>query len=525
MRTHSENSIFISFSLLLIFHFPLVLQAQGIPEAGILLYGKVTDENEQLVTSGDLTWTYAPPEGDPVSITIPLRRIEAPGQTFSYVVIFPVESVAEGQTLSPNTLRFPSANVVYTRSATLNGKLFVPSAPEEENTREHTPKDHRGGVFRLDLEPCELPLAPSTTATDGAFIDKIVLDWETLTTETTTYEIWRNGIDDLPSATKIAETAAPPFEDENINPGTTYFYWVRAINECGESPFSVTAQGFSALPTPSPSPTTTPTLTPAITLTPTTTPTLTPTPEPTSTTTPTLTFGPTMTLTLTPSQTATPTLTITPTTTSTVTPTQTLVPTTTPTLTSFPSITLTLTPSQEASPTFTLSPTPSQTPPPTSSPSPTTPALTLTPTSSITLTLTPSQTVTKTLTASPTPTLSQTSTPSNSPTPTSTIPERQDSDGDGYSDFYETNIADTNPNDSADRPMLGDINADGNVNTRDAILLYRARVGVISSSSIRFTPDFADVDANGLIEIRDAIILYRWTIGFPGFEVLPHVDP
>jgi len=62
----------------------------GIPEPGIILYGKVNDDQGTLITGGNLVWTFTPSGGgDPVSITTPLSEIEGAGGPFSYSVLIP----------------------------------------------------------------------------------------------------------------------------------------------------------------------------------------------------------------------------------------------------------------------------------------------------------------------------------------------------------------------------------------------------------------------------------------------------
>lgn len=122
-------------------------------------------------------------------------------------------------------------------------------------------------------------------------------------------------------------------------------------------------------------------------------------------------------------------------------------------------------------------------------------------------------------TATPSPSPSPTLTPSPSPTEP---PPGFDSDGDGYSDLYETTMG-TSPANPTDAPTTGDIDDDGEVTAVDAVELYRAiRDGSLSALFARqaTSPTALDFNLDGAVTAADAIYLYRWTLGAPGYEVL-----
>lgn len=221
--------------------------------------------------------------------------------------------------------------------------------------------------------------------------------------------------------------------------------------------------------------------------------------------------------------------TATPTATQTQAPTPSLTPP--PTLT--PSPTPSPTPTQTATPSSTPSPTASPTESPTESPAATAPPPTSTPAPTATLTSTPSPTATPTpsATSSPTapptltpiPTTTFAPTPSLSPTPSPTptlTPDpgtQVDSDGDGYADGYETDVALTDPSDAQSRPTLGDVDGDGKVTLVDSLLLSRLLSGRIQSDTL-LRPD---LDLDGECTSNDALILYRWLVQSPGYEIIP----
>lgn len=69
----------------------------GVPKPGLVLYGKVLDEEGQQLFDGELVWTYTPSDGGPaVAISATLKTIEGPGGPYSYRTIVPLESEEPG---------------------------------------------------------------------------------------------------------------------------------------------------------------------------------------------------------------------------------------------------------------------------------------------------------------------------------------------------------------------------------------------------------------------------------------------
>ena len=68
----------------------------GLPRPGLILYGQVIDNEGQLVTEGDLVATYTPDTGDPIAVTVPLRAIPGPAETYSYSLVVPIETAVPG---------------------------------------------------------------------------------------------------------------------------------------------------------------------------------------------------------------------------------------------------------------------------------------------------------------------------------------------------------------------------------------------------------------------------------------------
>lgn len=120
-------------------------------------------------------------------------------------------------------------------------------------------------------------------------------------------------------------------------------------------------------------------------------------------------------------------------------------------------------------------------------------------------------------TPSPTliPTQIPTATPTLTPIPTPT-PHENDQDGDGYDDAFELEQG-FDPNDPCSQPALGDVDGDGRVTIRDAILLYRWKTGLMDGTGL-LEPD---LNCDGVADVRDALVLYRWIANPALMPVIP----
>jgi fibronectin type 3 domain-containing protein len=89
-------------------------------------------------------------------------------------------------------------------------------------------------------------------ASDATSCTAVTVSWSA-SAGASSYEIWRNTLDDSGSAASIGTDVASPFDDTGAAPGTTYYYWVTATNVCGTSAFSLSDSGSrdaSATPAP-----------------------------------------------------------------------------------------------------------------------------------------------------------------------------------------------------------------------------------------------------------------------------------
>ena len=101
---------------------------------------------------------------------------------------------------------------------------------------------------------CTPPSAPTgVSASDGTYTDKVRVTWNSVS-GATAYEVWRSNDSDSSSASKLGDSTISPFGDSSVTPGTTYYYWVKARNDCGTSDFSLSDSGYAHTTTPPPPP-------------------------------------------------------------------------------------------------------------------------------------------------------------------------------------------------------------------------------------------------------------------------------
>jgi len=94
-----------------------------------------------------------------------------------------------------------------------------------------------------DGGPCTPPAAPANVvASDATSCTAVTVSW-TAAAGATSYEIWRNTVNDSASALSVGTDLASPFDDGSAAPGTSYFYWVTGANPCGSSAFSLPDTG------------------------------------------------------------------------------------------------------------------------------------------------------------------------------------------------------------------------------------------------------------------------------------------
>jgi len=98
----------------------------------------------------------------------------------------------------------------------------------------------------MQWRPPSPPPAPTNVqASDGSYTDRVLISW-TDSAGATGYVVFLNTVNQSATAAQIGTVSASPFSDLSANPGTVYYYWVKAQNTVGDSPFSIGDSGYRA---------------------------------------------------------------------------------------------------------------------------------------------------------------------------------------------------------------------------------------------------------------------------------------
>lgn len=94
-----------------------------------------------------------------------------------------------------------------------------------------------------------IPSVPtSISASDGTKTDRVQITWN-VSTNASSYEIWRSTFNNTVLATKIGTSTTTTYDDVSAVAGTTYYYWVKAVNAAGTSGFSAFNSGYCTIST------------------------------------------------------------------------------------------------------------------------------------------------------------------------------------------------------------------------------------------------------------------------------------
>jgi fibronectin type 3 domain-containing protein len=95
------------------------------------------------------------------------------------------------------------------------------------------------------------PSAPiNVSASDGTYTGYVRLTW-TASSGAVGYKIYRNTTNSSSTAAQIGTDSTSPYNDATAVAGTTYYYWLKAYNEGGNSGFSNSDTGWRAVAPPS----------------------------------------------------------------------------------------------------------------------------------------------------------------------------------------------------------------------------------------------------------------------------------
>ncbi|MBQ3097439.1 MAG: hypothetical protein IJC66_04710, partial [Kiritimatiellae bacterium] len=83
----------------------------------------------------------------------------------------------------------------------------------------------------------------NVSATDGTSTANVTITWSAVA-GATSYEIWRGTSNDSALATTIGTSTSTSYSDTSATPGTTYYYWVKAVASVGVSAFSSSDSGY-----------------------------------------------------------------------------------------------------------------------------------------------------------------------------------------------------------------------------------------------------------------------------------------
>jgi hypothetical protein len=101
-------------------------------------------------------------------------------------------------------------------------------------------------IGRASAQTENPPVAPSgVSATKGTYQEKVSVTW-TAAGNATSYQVWRNTVNDSSSAVKFStEPTAANYDDTSATAGTLYYYWVKSKNASGVSSFSSYDTGYA----------------------------------------------------------------------------------------------------------------------------------------------------------------------------------------------------------------------------------------------------------------------------------------
>lgn len=118
----------------------------GIPEPGVILFGRVMDEEGTLVTEGEVVWTYTDAQGvEALTISTSLELIEGAGGPYSYRILIPLEVAVTDFPVSSRAIGVSDEPTVFIRGAEVLGTPISMTHPVVLSQAD------RGTAVRVDV--------------------------------------------------------------------------------------------------------------------------------------------------------------------------------------------------------------------------------------------------------------------------------------------------------------------------------------------------------------------------------------
>ena len=180
----------------------------------------------------ELAWAYLlPPEGVSASDGTYSDKVRVTWNSVSDATAYEVWCSTDSNSSSASKLGDSNTSPFDDSSATPGTHITIGSRP--------------GMIARRVISARRIPAMPvffhrllqAYQPATGLYTDKVQVTWDSVS-GATGYEVWRSDSNNSSSASKLGDSNTSPFDDSSATPGTTYYYWVKARNDCGTSDFS-----------------------------------------------------------------------------------------------------------------------------------------------------------------------------------------------------------------------------------------------------------------------------------------------
>jgi fibronectin type 3 domain-containing protein len=153
-----------------------------------------------------------------------------------HALIVGFQRSAQERLIPPTTAEVGFAFEALEGRMTLSAMGVESASPQPAVFMAHTPRGES-----------VLAAPAGVTASDGEYATMIRVKW-TAVPGATSYEVWRSETNKPATAERVATVKETVYENTAVEPCRTYFYWVKAKNDAGESRFSVGDVGYRTCP-------------------------------------------------------------------------------------------------------------------------------------------------------------------------------------------------------------------------------------------------------------------------------------